>query len=654
MGAQRARRVLRHGGGLRHQVPGAAGLGDRAVQPQPPRGADHRRGAEPVDRGARGAPDAHQHQFQQGRASAVDPDGPARAARDDHPPRTETVRAAGYGELPHPGHGPRDHARLCAPQASACRRLGRRVHRRRGRTHLSEIGRRSAARQQAGGFRHGLRRHIRQVVRRRGGHRRGSGRRHLPRDERHDHGGRRMKNDIRFYWRLVLRRLPVMLAIIILFTALALVQAVRLPAVFETEARLLVESPQISDNLVDVTVTTSADEEITIIRERLLTRANMLSIANQFNVFEDYDELAPDTIVALMQDMTSIQSRGGRNEATVITVGFEARSGQIAADVVNEYVTRIIAANVELRTGRAEGTLDFFETEVERLSNELATRSARISQFQAENADALPADQAFRLGRQAVLQERVSSAQRELSTLIDQRARIIAIYEATGQITATDNTLTDDQRQLRNLERELAQQLSIYSEDAPQIVTLRRRIDTLRTQVATTSPQDGPGNSGQAVLDMQLGQIDAQIESLESVISEAEAELVRLEDAIARAPINAITLQGLERNYENIRAQYDSAVSRLAQASTGERIELTARGQRITLIESASVPSQPARPNRRLMAVVGVAAGIGLAASLFILLRSEERRVGKPVEIGRSLRIEPLATVPYISTRAEH
>jgi uncharacterized protein involved in exopolysaccharide biosynthesis len=95
-----------------------------------------------------------------------------------------------------------------------------------------------------------------------------------------------MKHDIKFYWRLILRRLPVMLAIIIIFTALALVQAVRLPAVYETEARLLVESPQISDDLVDVTVTTSADEEITIIRERLLTRSNLLSIANEFDVFE--------------------------------------------------------------------------------------------------------------------------------------------------------------------------------------------------------------------------------------------------------------------------------------------------------------------------------------------------------------------------------
>jgi uncharacterized protein involved in exopolysaccharide biosynthesis len=66
-----------------------------------------------------------------------------------------------------------------------------------------------------------------------------------------------MKSDIRFYWRMTLRRLPLMLAIIILTTSIGLVQAVRLPAVYEGEARLLVESPQISDDLVDVTVTTT-------------------------------------------------------------------------------------------------------------------------------------------------------------------------------------------------------------------------------------------------------------------------------------------------------------------------------------------------------------------------------------------------------------
>lgn len=461
-----------------------------------------------------------------------------------------------------------------------------------------------------------------------------------------------MKNDIKFYWRQFLRRLPLMMAIIILFSALAFVQSVRLPAIFESEARLLVESPQISNDLLDIDAATTADEEITVISERLLTRANLLDIANDFNVFENYSEMTPDSIVAEMQDRTRIESRGGRNQATVIEVGFEARTGQIAADVVNEYVTRIIAANVELRTGRAEGTLDFFDQEVQRLSTELDARSARISQFQAENADALPNEQPFRLNRQAVLQERVASAQRELSSLIDQRSRIIEVYEATGQVTTAEDILTDDQRQLRNLERDLAQLLSIYSEDAPQVVTLRRRIETLRSQISSTAPET-QANSGQAVLDVQLGQIDAQIETLESIIAESRDELVRLEDAIARTPLNTVTLESLQRDYENIRAQYDSAIARLAQASTGERIELTSRGQRITLIEAANVPGSPSRPNRRLMIAAGVALGIGLAVSLFILLEILNRTVRRPIEINRSLGVEPLATVPHIITRAE-
>jgi polysaccharide chain length determinant protein (PEP-CTERM system associated) len=463
-----------------------------------------------------------------------------------------------------------------------------------------------------------------------------------------------MKSDIKFYWRMILRRLPIMMSIIILFSAMGLVQAIRLPASFQTEARLLVESPQISDELVDVTVTTSPDEEITIIRERLITRANILEIADRFDVYENYAEMTPDRIVERMRESTQIESQGGRNQATVITVGFEARSGQIAADVVNEYVTRIINANVELRTERAEGTLDFFEQEVQRLSSELGERSARISQFQAENADALPDDQAFRLNRQAVLQERVASAQRELSSLIDQRARIIEVYEATGQVTAVDDVLTDDQRQLRDLERELAQLLSIYSEDAPQVITLRRRIDTLREQVsATTADPAAQSNSAQAVLDLQLGQIDTQIETLEGIIGEAAAELVRLEDAIGRTPLNAITLESLQRDYENIRLQYDSAVARLAQASTGERIELTSRGQRITVIEAASVPDEPSSPNRRLIAAAGGMAGIGIAGLLFLILETLNRTVRRPVEITRALGIEPLATLPHISTRSE-
>jgi uncharacterized protein involved in exopolysaccharide biosynthesis len=137
------------------------------------------------------------------------------------------------------------------------------------------------------------------------------------------------------------------------------------------------------------------------------------------------------------------------------------------------------------------------------------------------------------------------------------------------------------------------------------------------------------------------------------VIGESRAELQRLEAPSRARRSTRSRCSSLERDYENIRVQYDSAVARLAQASTGERIELTSRGQRITLIEAANVPAEPARPNRKLIAAAGAAAGIGLAVGLFVLLEILNRTVRRPVEISRALGIEPLVTIPYISTRTE-
>ncbi|MEM1340759.1 MAG: lipopolysaccharide biosynthesis [Pseudomonadota bacterium] len=455
--------------------------------------------------------------------------------------------------------------------------------------------------------------------------------------------------EIKFYWQLVLRRLPILIAIVIMCAAVGLLQAIRLPATYEASARLLYEGPIVEGN----DDAFSADEEIQIIREQLLTRPNLLEIAQDFDVFEDYSAIPTDDIITRMRNNSTINSRGGRNQATLINVSFSARSGQIAADVVNEYVTRVINASVERRTDFDENNLDFYEQEVERLSDDLSTRSAQISQFRTENADALPDDQNFRLTRQATLQERLTSAQRELSSLIDQRARIIQIYEQTGQISTTETVLSDDQRQLRDLERELAQALTIYSESAPRIVTLRRRIDQLRALVAASSPEDAPANPGQAVLDLQLSQLDVQINELESVIDEASTELERLEEAIRRTPLVSVTLDTMARDYENVRSLYDRAADNLQQAQIDLRITVTNRGERITLVEAASVPRSPSSPNRKLIAFLGGVAGIGLAGGLFLLLEILNRTVRRPADIQRALGIEPLATVPYIENARE-
>ena len=468
-----------------------------------------------------------------------------------------------------------------------------------------------------------------------------------------------MSSNFSFYRSLIARRMPVMALLIIVFSAAGIVAALRLPPTYEASARLIVETPQIPDELAASTVRISAAEEIEFIRQRLLTRANLIDIQDEFKVLGGARGISADTIVEEMLARTSIiNTQGGAVRGagpTLVTVSFKAPTGDIAARVVNEFVTRIITENISIRTDTAEDTLSFFEQEVARLGDELSRKSTAISEFQRENSDALPDDLNYRQGRLALLQERIASAERERTALIEQKSRIQTAFERTGGVNPTQQPirLSPEQQELEDLESRLRQALTIYSENNPNVVALRNRIDALRSQVS--GPTEEPVeqlDTAEIVLELQMSEIDSRIASLSDEITSTEAIVVDLADSVSRTPNVAVTLDALNRDYENVRLQYDNAVQSLSQANMGERIELTSRGQRITLIEPASVPSAPSSPNRPVVAAGGIGLGLGAAIGFFLLLELLNTTIRRPSELINKLDITPLATVPYIESPA--
>ena len=466
--------------------------------------------------------------------------------------------------------------------------------------------------------------------------------------------------DFKFYGRLLVRRAPVMLLLLLVCSAIGIVLAVRLPTTYATTARMLVQAQQISEDLAASTVQINALEEVRLLQEQLMTRANLIEIANDHDVFEEINTMLPGDVVEAMREATRIEATGGESRRTgpqpvLVSVEFSARTPQIAADVVNDYVTRIREENIRIRTGAAGETLDFFEQEVQRLNTELNLRSAAITEFQRANADALPADQEFRLQRQTLLQERLAAAERERRSLEDTRQRTLEVFEATGRVSGAGSAnLTPEQAELEELERELSRALTVYSDAAPQVQQLQRRIEVLREQVAAQGdPSVEAATGAEAILNLQLAELDSRLEELNILITASEEEIGSLEDQIARTPLNGIALEGLQRDLDNVRLQYDNAVQAQSQASLGEQIEVTSRGQRITLIEAAAVPTSPASPNRPVIAAGGVAMGLALAAAFFLALELLNSTVRRPVEITNKLGITPLATVPYLESKTE-
>lgn len=470
-----------------------------------------------------------------------------------------------------------------------------------------------------------------------------------------------MNIDMYFYWKLFLRRLPVMAALVLLCSCLGVITALKLPATYETSARLLVEAPSIPGDMAASTVQTNAEEQLDIVEQKLLTRANMIDIANKWDVFEQLSEMEPDRVVEAMQRSTRIQRRAGRNEATLMTISFEARSAAIAADVVNEYVTLVLDENAKYRMSRAEGTLDFFEQEVERLAADLDRQSVTIANFKTENANALPEDQSYRMGRLTLLQERQARLERDLSAGKAQREQITTIFETTGQVSrdeeARQNRRTPQEQELIVLRAELEHERQTFPDTNWRVKRLQTRVDRLEAIVAAQKEAELPesaeetGSAEEAMLQATLAELDSRLETIEQDLESTSTEIESLESRISASAANAIHLAGLEREYESIQSRYNSAVNNLNEAQMGERIELTAQGERITVIENAIVLSGPTGPNRPAIAGLGGVMGIALAVGYFVLLELLNRTIRRPSEITTRFGITPLATIPYMESR---
>ncbi len=464
-----------------------------------------------------------------------------------------------------------------------------------------------------------------------------------------------MRNEINFYLAIFFRRFHYFALVFIIITAIAVAFAKYLPPVFDSEARLLIESSQIPDELAAPTIQTAASEELQIIEQRLMTRSNLLNIARSQNVFSDISSMSVDSVVELMKISTTIKRTAGRGQATLMTVKFSSDNGRTAANVVNEYVTLILRDNAESRANRAGNTLEFFEIEVERLGGELEIQSAEVLKFQNANTGALPDTLEYRLNQQTVLQERLGSVEREISSLVEQRRRLVEIFNATGQMGAgIALELPPEQQQLALLQADLRRALAVYSLDNPKVKLIQAQI-VQQEAIVAGQPINPTAEAPQpmSILDINLADIDARVDLLNEQREQIEVRLAALQASIEKTPANSILLASLNRDYSNTQMQYNTAVDRLSKAATGERIELLSKGQRIAILDPAVVPEDPTSPNRKLIATGGAILGAGLGIGLILLLEILNGAIRRPTDITKALGITPIATVPYIRTPME-
>ena len=460
--------------------------------------------------------------------------------------------------------------------------------------------------------------------------------------------------DLKFYLSLFWRRFPLFLFVWALISALGVLVALLLPEKYKSTASILVESEQIEGS----TVSLSPNEQIQVIQQRIMTRQNLLELADTHSIFSGRQDLSPSAQVEEMEEATSFETMDfgraarGTENAIAFTVSFAGRSGPLAAGVTNELVTQILELNASTRQGVAESNREFFEQEVTRLDRELTELENTLSTFKTQNQSSLPELLEFNQEQLIALKENLTRLEGEERELNEQRNAMLRVIENPELIEVEAAQMSPDERELARLEAERANLRATFSENHPKV----RAVDTqIRVIKARLGPATGGGTGdviAQRVAKMKLAleQLDRRFLILNEQRDEVVAEISRLETAVTQSPKIEAQLNMMNRRYDSLRRQYAENEEKLAQAKTGEVIEDRGKGERFSVIERANVPDEAEGPGKLIIAAGGVAGGFFAALGLVMLLELLNRSIRRPADLISGLGLQPFATIPYIQT----
>ncbi|MEQ9607158.1 MAG: Wzz/FepE/Etk N-terminal domain-containing protein [Kiloniellaceae bacterium] len=413
-----------------------------------------------------------------------------------------------------------------------------------------------------------------------------------------------------------------------------------MPSVYESSSRIYVDTTSVLQPLLrGIAVQSNLDAQVQLMKQTLLSRPNLLEVARK----TDYDLSArgPAEMEGLLN---SLQSRTtvASNREDIFWISFTDKNPQRARDVVQALLTIFVESNLGQSRQDLDTAEEFIDQQISDYETRLEQAEDRLADFKQKNIDVVLGEGSY-LSRATSANEMMQSLEEDLSVAVAQRDLLRSELQDIPEYlpAALTNTGPPDDTQYRivELEAQLRQLLSQYTDKHPDVLTLQRQLDGLlekqrksqEAQADGTAPPIaqaaatdlGSPNPVYGQIKLQLIQIETQIENLRRRAATARAEAEALASKAEEVPRIEAEFQRLNRDYDIIKARHDELLSRRESARMSRNRAAVGQEVQYRLIEPPIVPSKPTGPNRPLfltaVLILAAAAGAGFALLLVIL-----------------------------------
>lgn len=346
-------------------------------------------------------------------------------------------------------------------------------------------------------------------------------------------------------------------------------------------------------DIVEISALSPSPYEATLIANVYAQQYKMLNLEQNRNQL---------TLVTEFLDEQRKEKYDELNAAEETLREFQERGGLIALD---ERASTLISLLAQFEAQKSATQVDLMASNkvLENLRKELVAQNPRMADYLTSLTS----------------QKYITAVQEEIAKL--EVNKQVAISRKDG-LTEDSPVIQEYDRKISELRKELDKELEvlkagIFASSPEEVKELTQKIITeeVRTQSLQTS-----------------------IKELDKIVKGYEAQFMKL-------PKNAIELAKLKRNSEALEKLYLLVEQRYQEALINEQ----SQPGNVMVIDEARIPSQPSKPNRTLIVIIGLLLGSGLAVGYVFVKNYFDDTVKTPDDIEKR-KINVLAWVPHFES----
>ena len=457
----------------------------------------------------------------------------------------------------------------------------------------------------------------------------------------------------RRWWIIVPSCLSILIGIILAFT---------LPKYYKSETLILVQPPKLPPNYVPSMVSLDLTSRLQAFARQILSRSNLEKVIKDFNMYTE-----PEPSMLLMEEkvddmrkrisinfLSDTEGKTAYPSAIAFSISFKGKEPEKVMRVTNALATYFIDENMRYRESEAIGTSVFLDEELNPIREELVVKEKQLKEYREKYMGELPEQLGSNLSMLTRLQEQLKDKQTSLLGLRNNLDMLMSQISKGALLFGQGATVTGDGRivsdfghsiSLEQARAILAYLETRYTEKHPDIIRIKKIISDLERK----GNDKGTSSESQYIpleSRMQVERIKTDINTLTADIAKLKSQILVYEGRIENTPTREQELKSLERDYDNIKSNYDLLLNKKLEAKVSVNMEKKQKGEKFQILDPAWLPGKPVFPNMMMLFFLSLVVGPNIGLGLIFLLEFLDTSFRSPKDIESSLGFPVLATIP--------